>query len=101
MMYAVMSGTQVIEVYKERRQAESMMGEDMRVAIMLTTTEASKRLGISEARVKQLLSSGVLTGTAEPFGPGKRWMIDADSVTKRKRQAKRGLPKGGRPKSED
>lgn len=66
----------------------------------ITTAEAASRLGVSTARIRQLIDMGKLTGALEPFGPGTRWMVDADSVSKRLRQAKRGLPKGGRPKSE-
>jgi excisionase family DNA binding protein len=63
----------------------------------ITTTEAAKRLGLTDTRIRAMLDSGILQG--EKFGPV--WMVDADSVARRKRAMSAGrLPKGGRPKSE-
>lgn len=66
----------------------------------LTTAEAASRLGVTESRVKAMLKAGILTGVNEPFGPGTRWKINADSVTARKRLSRRGKVKSGRPKKD-
>ncbi len=66
----------------------------------LTAAEAAKQLGISATRVVQLIHLGKLTGVSEPWGPTTRWMVDEASVEKRKKQAKKGFPVGGRPKKE-
>lgn len=68
----------------------------------ITTPEAANRLGVSDTRIRAMLASGILTGVLEPFGPGTRWMVDSDSVARRKRAMSAGkLPKGGRPKQEE
>lgn len=67
----------------------------------MTTTEAARELGVSTARIRELIALGKLTARLEPFGPGTRWLVDAGSVAKRKAAKRKGaLSKGGRPKGD-
>ena len=57
----------------------------------LTVTEAAERLGVSGARVRKLLESGVLAGRKVNT---RLWLVSPDSVEQRKKAEVRG----GRPK---
>lgn len=57
---------------------------------MLTTAEVAARLGISPARVRQLITTGVLTAQHH----GRDWMIDARSLPRAERRRHAGWPKG-------
>ena len=48
----------------------------------LTTAEAARELGVSDARIRQLAAAGELKGEKR----GRDWMIDAASVEERKRK---------------
>lgn len=50
---------------------------------ILNTQEAAKLLGVTAARVRQLLLSGKLTGYKEEGHPNRtNWMISKESVLK-------------------
>ncbi len=53
-----------------------------KMAKTLTTTEAARELGVSNARIRQLAAVGLLRGEKR----GRDWFFDAESVEERKRR---------------
>ena len=52
----------------------------------LTTAEAARELGVSDARIRQLAAAGELRGEKR----GRDWFIDAASVEERKGRNENG-----------
>ena len=55
---------------------------------MLTTKEAAKRIGVSDARIRQLIGAGSLTAVKR----GKSWMVSESSLDAYAESAKPGRP---------
>lgn len=68
-----------------------MAGKTGSVSFPLSTKDAVERLGISAVRVRELLEDGKLTGNKI----GRAWIVDADSVERRRRDP----PRAGRPRT--
>lgn len=62
----------------------------------LPITEAAKRLGVTTARVKQLIAAGTLRNCLPPGPLVRCWLIPKAEIArhKRKKPGKRGWPKG-------
>lgn len=54
------------------------------MAKTLTTREAARELGLTDARIRQLTAAGLLQAEKR----GRDWFIDAESVEERKKKRK-------------
>ena len=64
------------------QNSEKNGGDD--VAKTLTTREAARELGLTDARIRQLTAAGLLQAEKR----GRDWFIDAESVEERKKKRK-------------
>ena len=61
---------------------------------LVTTKEAARNLGVTSARVRQLIKDGRLTAEKR----GRDHLIEDEEVERFRRQGRRSGPKGGRPR---